>query len=105
MHENPMISRFSNKTNGSRSDAAASGQARDIPKKFYSQKLKEALVAGVQALNDPEIETKVQAYFRDNPAYNRDAVHVAAVACRFKNEKALADKQKREKTCFQSCPG
>jgi len=100
-----MIRRFSNKSSRSRSDAAATGQARDIPEDFYPQNLKEALVAGVQALNDPDIETKVEAYFRDNPSYHRDAVHVAAVACRFKKEKVLADKQKRQKTRFQSRPG
>ena len=100
-----MIRRFSNGTSRSRIDAAATGQAQDIREDLYPQEVKEALVAGVQALNDPEIETKVKAYFRDNPAYNRDAVHVAAVACRFKKEKVSTEKRKREKTCFQSRPG
>jgi hypothetical protein len=105
VRENPMIRRCSNKSSRSRSNAAGTGQARDIPQDFYRQKLKEALGAGVEALNDPDIETKVEAYFRDNPTYSRDAVHVAAVACQFKKEKILADKRHRQKTCFQSRPG
>ena len=61
-----------------------------MPGDFYRQKLKDALGAGVEALNDPEIERKVEAYFRENPSFSRDAVHVAAVACRFKKEQVMA---------------
>ena len=50
--------------------------------------LREALRAGVHALMDTEIETRVSAYFDQNPNYSRDAVHVAAIACRFQAEKA-----------------
>ena len=100
-----MIRRFSNRTSRSRIDAATTGQARDIGEDLYPQKVKEALVDGVQAMADPDVEKKVKAYFRDNPASNRDAVHVAAVACRFRREKVLAGKPKRQKTCFQSRPG
>ena len=67
--------------------------ANDIPDDFYRQKLKEALGAGVVALNDPEIEKRVEAYFRDNPSFSRDAVHVAAVACQFKREQVMASRQ------------
>ena len=63
----------------------------EIPDDFYRQKLKEALGAGVDALNDPEIERRVEAYFRDNPGFSRDAVHVAAVACQFKKEQVMAN--------------
>ena len=76
--------------NNSRTAAGDSTQADGIPDDFYQQKLKEALGAGVEALNDPEIETKVEAYFRENPSFSRDAVHVAAIACRFKKEKIMA---------------
>ena len=73
-----------------REAASDSTHADGIPDDFYRQKLKEALGAGVEALNDPEIEMKVEAYFRENPSFSRDAVHVAAIACRFKKEKITA---------------
>ena len=73
-----------------RKAASNSAHAGGIPDDFYRQKLKEALGAGVDALNDPEIEMRVEAYFRDNPGFSRDAVHVAAIACRFKKEKITA---------------
>ena len=37
----------------------------------------------VTALNDPEIEAKVQNYFERHPNYSCDLIHVAAVAIRF----------------------
>ncbi len=76
--------------NSSRKAASEFTHANEIPDDFYRQKLKEALGAGVEALNDPEIETKVEAYFCENPSFSRDAVHVAAIACRFKKEKITA---------------
>ena len=65
-------------------------QPDDLPRDFYRRKLVEALGAGVEALHDPEVEARVTAYFRDNPDYSRDAVHVAAIACRFKKEQVEA---------------
>lgn len=59
---------------------------------FYRQKLKEALGDGVEALKDADIEAKVRDYFERNPGYSRDAVHVAAIACRFKKEKVAASR-------------
>ena len=50
--------------------------------------LREALRAGVRALADAEIEARAREYFLQNPSYSRDAVHVAAIACRFQAEKA-----------------
>ena len=50
--------------------------------------LRERLRAGVRALADTEVEARVRDYFLQNPSYSRDAVHVAAVACRFQAEKA-----------------
>ena len=50
--------------------------------------LREALRAGVRAMADTEVEARVREYFLQNPNYSRDAVHVAAVACRFQAEKA-----------------
>ena len=79
--------------NSPRKAASDSAHADGIPEDFYRQKLKVALGAGVEALNDPEIETKVEAYFRENPGFSRDAVHVAAVACRFKKEKITASQR------------
>ena len=49
--------------------------------------LVEALRSGVKAMADSEIESRVVDYFLKNPNYSRDAVHVAAVACRFQTEK------------------
>ena len=73
---------------------------------FYRRKLKEAFGEGVEALNDPEIERRVEAYFRENPSFSRDAVHVAAVACRFKKEQVAAgrrqDATSRQETFSQS---
>ncbi len=77
-----------------------------MPEDFYRQKLKEALGEGVEALNDPEIVARVEAYFRGNPSFSRDAVHVAAVACQFKREKVIAEHQQetasRQETVFRS---
>ena len=70
---------------------------------FYQEELMEALGAGVEALNDPHIATTVEAYCRDNPTHSRDAVNVAAVACRRKKEEG-ADRQHRE-TSFRPRPG
>ena len=50
--------------------------------------LREALRAGVRALADAESEARVREYFLQNPSYSRDAMHVAAVACRFQAEQA-----------------
>ena len=100
-----MIRRSSNQSRRTRNDTPGTEQAREIPKGFYHQKFKEALGAGVEALNDPDIEARVEAYFRENPTYSRDAVHVAAVACRFKKEKVLAGKQQRRETSFLPRPG
>ena len=80
----------------------------DLPGDFYRRKLKEALGQGVEALHDPEIETRVEAYFRDNPGYSRDAVHVAAIACRFKKElveakAAPAQRQPVKWNIYYSC--
>ena len=49
----------------------------------WTRSLKDALRAGVFAMQDPLIAEQVERYFRDHPTYSRDAVHVAAVACRF----------------------
>ena len=49
----------------------------------WTGSLREALRAGVVAMQDPQIADQVERYFRDHPTYSRDAVHVAAVACRF----------------------
>ena len=49
-------------------------------------------------LNDPDIKARVEAYFCENSTYSRDAVHVAAVACRFKKKKVFAGKQQRRET-------
>ena len=38
-------------------------------------------------MGDAEIEARVVNYFLKNPNYSRDAVHVAAIACRFQVEK------------------
>lgn len=55
------------------------------------QKLRAALRAGMTALSDPKVEARVRRYFEDNPSYSRDAVHVAAIACRFATEKVSLD--------------
>ncbi|MEO6751232.1 MAG: hypothetical protein ABIP85_05595 [Chthoniobacteraceae bacterium] len=99
-----MIRRTSNRWTGY--GEAAASESAEMPEDFYRQKLKEALGEGVEALNDPEIEAKVEAYFRGNPSFSRDAVHVAAVACQFKREKVIAARQQetasRQETVFRS---
>jgi hypothetical protein len=47
------------------------------------QKLRAALRAGMTTLADPNVEARVRKYFEDNPSFSLDAVHVAAIACRF----------------------
>ena len=55
------------------------------------QKLRAALRAGMTALADPNVEARVRKYFEDNPSFSRDAVHVAAIACRFATERVATD--------------
>ena len=88
-----VIRRIANHSSRADSGSAAASRAEEIPDDFYRQKLKEALGAGVEALNDPEIERRVEAYFRENPSFSRDAVHVAAVACQFKKEQVMASRR------------
>ena len=47
--------------------------------------------SGLTALAEPQIEARVREHFEDNPSFNRDAVHVAAIACRFATEKVSPD--------------
>ena len=88
-----MIRRTANHASHADSDLVAPSRTEEISDDFYRRKLKEALGAGVAALDDPEIERKVEAYFRENPSFSRDAVHVAAVACRFKKEQVAAGRR------------
>ena len=88
-----VIRRITNHSSRAGSDSATASRAEEIPDDFYRQKLREALGAGVAALNDPEIEKRVEAYFRENPSFSRDAVHVAAVACQFKKEQVMASRR------------
>ena len=98
-----MIRRSSNPSGAHHDHAAGTEKVPGIPKGLYQEELMEALEAGVEALNDPDIATRVEAYCRENPTHSRDAVHVAAVACRLKKEVA-ADRQHRE-TSFRPPPG
>ncbi|HWC58712.1 MAG TPA: hypothetical protein VHC44_03390 [Verrucomicrobiae bacterium] len=93
-----MIRRVSNASGVNHSDASATDRTGDIPDDFYRRKFVEALGEGVEALKDPEIEAKVKAYFRENPDYSRDAVHVAAIACRFKKEKVVSSRNLAKNT-------
>ena len=101
-----VIRRIANHSTRADGGSATPSRAGEIPDDFYRQKLKEALGAGVEALNDPEIEKRVGAYFRDNPSFSRDAVHVAAVACQFKREQVIANRCRdtalRQETCSRS---
>src|SRR5436189_6344333 len=58
-------------------------------------KLRDALDGAVKALQDPEIEARVREYFETNPSFSRDALHVAAVACRFRSQKLNAGDPER----------
>lgn len=61
-------------------------------------KLRAALRAGMAALADPNVEARVSKYFEDNPSFSRDAVHVAAIACRFATERVSSDAPTRAAT-------
>ena len=101
-----VIRRIANHSSRADGGSATPSRAGEMPDDFYRQKLKEALGASVEALNDPEIEKRVEAYFRDNPSFSRDAVHVAAVACQFKKEQEVAslrqDTNPRQETFSRS---
>ena len=101
-----VIRRTTSRSSRTDRDDTAASQSAEMPGDFYRQKLKEALGSGVEALNDPEIEAKVEAYLRENPSFSRDAVHVAAIACQFKREKVIATRHKetasRQETIFRS---
>ena len=88
-----VIRRIANHSSRADGGSATPSRAGEMPDDFYRQKLKEALRAGVEALNDPEIEKRVEAYFRENPGFSRDAVHVAAIACQFKKEQVMASRR------------
>jgi hypothetical protein len=62
---------------------------------FYTRKLKEAFGAGIEALDDRDVEAQVIAHFRANPHLCRDARQVAAVACQFKRQKILETRKAR----------
>jgi hypothetical protein len=62
------------------------------------QKLRAALRAGMTALADPNVATRVRKYFEDNPSFSRDAAHVAAIACRLASEKVSTDAPARAAT-------
>jgi len=51
--------------------------------------LRTAFDSAIKALDDPEIEQRVRAYFEKNPSFSRDAIHVAAVACQLAEQKTL----------------
>ena len=101
-----VIRRIANHSTRADGGSATPSRAGEMPDDFYRQKLKEALGAGVEALNDPEIEKRVEAYFRDNPSFSRDAVHVAAIACQFKKKQVVASRRQettpRQETCSRS---
>ncbi len=52
----------------------------------------EALRGGVEAMNDPAVEARVKEYFLKNPTFSLDMIHVAAVACRVRDELTEAEK-------------
>ena len=101
-----VIRRIANHSTRADDGSGTPSRAGEIPDDFYRQKLREALGAGVEALNDPEIEKRVEAYFRENPSFSRDAVHVAAIACQFKKEQVMASRRQetgpRQETCSQA---
>lgn len=70
-------------------------EERDLTPNFYMEKLKEAFGAGIEALDDREVETQVVAHFRANPHLSRDARNVAAAACQFKRQKILEARRVR----------
>lgn len=49
--------------------------------------IRSALRSGLEALEDPLVETRVREYFEKNPNFSRDPLHVAAVASQFAAEK------------------
>lgn len=55
------------------------------------QQFRVALRGGITALADPNVEALVRQYFEANPTFSRDAVHVAAIACRFATDKESTD--------------
>lgn len=71
-----MIRRSSNPSGAHHDHAAGAEMVPGIPKGFYQEELMEALGAAVEALNDPDIATRVEAYCPENPTHSRDAVHV-----------------------------
>ena len=71
-----MIRRSSNLSGAHHDHAAGAEMVPGIPKGFYQEELMEALGAAVEALNDPDIATRVEAYCPENPTHSRDAVHV-----------------------------
>lgn len=62
---------------------------RNAEHQFHHEQfsLRDALLAGLTALADPQIEARVVDHFESNPTFSRDAVHAAAIACRCRREK------------------
>jgi hypothetical protein len=71
-------------------------RSNHVPEKQIPSPLDEAthlleeLQAAAEAIQDPEIEAKVCAYFDEHPNYSRDLIHVAAVVSQFKAAKDCA---------------
>jgi hypothetical protein len=55
--------------------------------------LRNAIWSGVVALSDVRVEARVVEYFEKNPDLSRDAVHVAAMACRVREELVVEGEQ------------
>ena len=64
---------------------------KTAPSENCVAELLRRLREGVEAMSNPAVETKVQAYFERHPKYSRDLIHVAAVACRLQAAEQRTD--------------
>jgi len=66
-----------------------SGNSDKMPDNFYQRKLKEGLGSMVAALDDIDIQRRVEQHFRANPGLSREPSQVVAVACQLKKAKVF----------------
>jgi len=65
---------------------------REISDDFYRRKLAEAIGRTAGALDDPEIQKKVEEHFRANPEASRTPAQVVMVACQIKKTQLMANR-------------
>ena len=74
------------------------GNSEQMADDFYQRKLREGLGSMVAALDDIDIQRRVEEHFRDNPSLSREPSQVVAVACQLKRVKVFESRLAESKS-------